>query len=239
MSGRFAEADRALADWDFTPTSAMDLDIYAGHLFVVRREQGRMEEMHPLVLAAVARRPGVMALRAYLAYCLAEIGDSDGARTELDEIATDGFSRLTRDITFTTSLAALAQTCGIIGATEHAEPMYELLLPHEGHLAVAATADVCVGSIDRHLGILAATHGRWDTAEAHYLAALQLEERVASPPFLARTRMWYAKMLLGRGGAEDRVTAQEQLRLSLQTASELGMSAVASEVRSLLATVSV
>jgi len=51
---------------------------------------------------------------------------------------------------------------------------------------------------DRYLGQLAATLGRWDGAESHYGAALDVETGFRSPPLLTRTNYWYGRMLMER-----------------------------------------
>ena len=236
LAGRFADADEELMKWTLQPGDALSLDVYAGMLFVLRREQGRAQEMVPLVYAATARWPDRLALRAYLAIALAETGDRDGARRELDIVADEGFAKLTRDITFTSALCAASQACGMVGATEYARQMYDLLREHSGHLALVPTADICVGSIDRHLGILATMLREFDTADAHFRAAIDLETRIPSPPFVARTQVWHAKMHLARGDAR---AAEPLLESALQTAVELGMAAIVSEAKTLLAGVSV
>jgi len=239
MAGRFADADSILSEWTFQPGDALSLDVYAGILFVLRREQGRVQEMIALVQAATTRWPDRLALRAYLSIALAELGERETARRELDAVATDDFSWLTRDITFTTAVAAAAQTAAIVGATEYAQAMYDVLAGHAGHLAVVPTADICVGSVDRHLAILATMLGDFDGAESHFASALELEGRIPSPPFLARTQFWYAKLCLARNAGGDRARAEELLRASTTTAGGLGMANLASETRSLLASVSV
>ena len=62
------------------------------------------------------------------------------------------------------------------------------------------------GSVSRHLGLLAWTLGRADDAEAHFEAALAMNERMGAEPWLARTRAEYARMLAARG---DHARARE------------------------------
>ena len=57
-----------------------------------------------------------------------------------------------------------------------------------------AGTGVNLGTVDRHLGMLAAVLGRDDEAEAHYAAALQLEERLGAPSLVARTREWLGRL---------------------------------------------
>jgi tetratricopeptide (TPR) repeat protein len=84
--------------------------------------------------------------------------------------------------------------------------------------------------------MLATCLDRFDEAERHYQAALEMEDRIASPPLLARTRYWYARMLLERQAPGDRERAVELLVLALETADALGMRALAAEIKDLAAT---
>ena len=60
-----------------------------------------------------------------------------------------------------------------------------------------------------------------DQAERHFEAALALEKRLASPPNLARTRYWFARML--HGGEDPRYIA----RKAVNYMKSIGIAAVA------------
>jgi hypothetical protein len=81
------------------------------------------------------------------------------------------------------------------------------------------------------LGMLTATLERWDEAEGYFEAALALEERMESPPLMARTRYWYARMLLSRNRPGDLERGIDLLARARDSADELGMALLASQVR--------
>jgi len=75
---------------------------------------------------------------------------------------------------------------------------------------------------------------RFEEAEPHFTAALELEERVNAPPLATRTRYWYARMLLARNAPGDRERARELLEACLGTAERLGMAKLAEQARELI-----
>jgi hypothetical protein len=93
---------------------------------------------------------------------------------------------------------------------------------------------MCVGVVDRFLGMLAATLGRLDRAAGHFEAALGLEERMKARPLAARTRLSYARTLLERNGPADHDRASRLLHDALATAEELGMAPLVADCRALL-----
>ena len=59
---------------------------------------------------------------------------------------------------------------------------------------------MCYGAASRYLGMLAATLGEFDKAEAHFEHALEMNERMGARPWLAHTKAEYALLLRRRGG---------------------------------------
>ena len=54
----------------------------------------------------------------------------------------------------------------------------------------------CYGAADRYLGMLAATLGEWERAEAHFERAMELNRRMGARTWLAHTAYEYGRMLL-------------------------------------------
>jgi hypothetical protein len=82
------------------------------------------------------------------------------------------------------------------------------------------------GSVAHYLGLLATTLARFDEAEGHFTAASATHAHLGAPPWLARTRLEWARMLVGRGGCGDAERARELLTQALATARELGLAGV-------------
>ena len=81
----------------------------------------------------------------------------------------------------------------------------------------------CDGSFDRVLGRLAGLIGRWDDADAHFATGRALEERLQSPPLVARTDVHHAEMLVRAGRTGDRARADQLLAGAHSTAARLDM----------------
>jgi uncharacterized protein HemY len=65
--------------------------------------------------------------------------------------------------------------------------------------------------------------GDHERADEHFAAATELEEAAGLAPSLALTRLWWARSLLARGGAEREARARELLEAAAQLCREHGM----------------
>jgi class 3 adenylate cyclase/DNA-binding CsgD family transcriptional regulator/tetratricopeptide (TPR) repeat protein len=185
-------ADRALT-LDANDESSFGAGVHGVQMFAIRRAQGRLEEVAPVVrlLAASSDPPPVW--RPGLAALFAELGMLDEARALFGELAPDAFAGVARDALWPASLTFLAETCLALGDEERAGILSaELLRFRDRNLTAAFT--MCFGPADRLLAGLAELCGRPDVADAHFRAALALAERSGSP-------LWTAEVLFDRAAA--------------------------------------
>jgi hypothetical protein len=82
-------------------------------------------------------------------------------------------------------------------------------------------ASTCAGSASRHLGLLADLLGKRKQAVAHFEAALAMNERMRARPWVARTQVEFARVLLQTTSGRER--AGELLDAGLAEARQLGM----------------
>jgi hypothetical protein len=138
-------------------------------------------------------------------------GRTDEAREALAKLGPAGFGAVVKDMNFYAGAGEFTVAVGILGDAEAAREAHHVLRPYAGRLFVIARAAVCWGPADSFLGRLAATAGMWDEADAHFEAALAACDRVGARAMAARTRWWYAEMLIarGRGGDTERATGLE------------------------------
>ena len=80
--------------------------------------------------------------------------------------------------------------------------MYTLLLPY-AKLYAEAPLEGTFGAVARGLGVAATTLGRFDDAEDHFEAALEIELRMGGRPWHAHAQHGLAAMLLTRAEAGD------------------------------------
>lgn len=213
LDGRLSEveplAEALLARVNDDPTA---FSLYIGQLGWLRRDQGRLAEMRPWVLNAVDANPNVVGFRAGLALIHAELGELEPAAQLLDGVAADGFSGLSRDVSWTLCLASFAEVAAVLGDEPRAQALTELLLPRAGHIIVAAKGMACLGAADRFLGMLAGACGDWASAESWYGSALRVETSAGFTTLAARTRIAYARTLLQRNDPGDRDRATDLAR---------------------------
>jgi hypothetical protein len=133
----------------------------------------------------------------------------------------------------------LAEVCGALADGARAESLYRLLEPYAGRNVVVGRAATCNGAAARLLGILAAAMYSWETAERHFISALEMHERMGARPWVARTQLAYADMLLARRRRGDRARARELLGEAVLISDVLGMPVVAARARELTSAVAV
>jgi predicted ATPase/class 3 adenylate cyclase len=229
MQGRFADSER-LAQEALAIGQRLQTENAAGifglQMFTLRREQGRLKELEPVVRYFVQQHSVAGAWRPGLALIYSELGRTEEARAEFEHLAQHDFADLPRDGLWMGCMAYLVDVCTFLGDRVRAAILYQLLLPYAGRNVVVGNTAVCYGALSRYLGALAATLGRWDEAEQHFEDALAMNARMDARPWLAHTQYHYATMLLTRDQAGDAEKARELLKAALLTARELGMRAL-------------
>ena len=106
---------------------------------------------------------------------------------------------------------------------DRAERLHELLLPYRNLAMVVPTTTLCCGANARYLGMLAATLGEFDRAEAHFEHALDMNARIGARPWLAHTKAEYALLLRQRGGKGVSERAEVLANEAWEIAAELDM----------------
>jgi DNA-binding CsgD family transcriptional regulator len=114
-----------------------------------------------------------------------------------------------------------------LGDLDTVRDCYRRTAGYAGRFANSTT--VSHGAIDRILGEFAAGLGEMPAAEEHLAAAVQMEERLGSPPFLAQARIAYARVVSKRDDRAARRLGEQ----ALVTARRLGMPALATEATAL------
>jgi DNA-binding CsgD family transcriptional regulator/tetratricopeptide (TPR) repeat protein len=233
FEGRFEEAERLARNTLQIGDRMPGLDaagVYGVQMFTLRREQGRLHEVGPVVQHFVKTNAQANVWRPGLALIYAELGQLEAARHEFDMLAADGFCTLVRDGVWVASIAYLAQVAHALQNAARSEVLYRLLRPYSGRNLLAGTSIACLGAADALLGMLCATMQRWGDAERHFVAALEMNERQGARPALAHTRHHYAAMLLRRDDAGDHQLAASLLGSAESDAAALGMRALAGRI---------
>jgi DNA-binding SARP family transcriptional activator len=225
LEGRFEEAERLIGETRSIGERALRwtaVVVYGLQLYLLRREQGRLDEIEELVRRSVSEYPTYPIWRCVLANMLAERGLGAEARAEMEALAADGFSGIPFDEEWEVSLCFLAETAARLGDTEQASRLYELLRPYAERVAISYP-EISLGPVSRFLGILAATTGDYGEAARLFEDALAMNVRIGARPWLAHTQDDYAHMLLRRGEPGDAEKARGLLESARAAYRELGM----------------
>jgi tetratricopeptide (TPR) repeat protein len=195
--------------------------IFGMQMFLLRREQGRLHEVAPLVEMFVQEHSSP-SWKPGLALMYTELGLPDKARAIFNDLAANEFADIPQDGVWAASITFLAEVCASLGDSRRAEVLYRLLSPYAGY-AVVASEWACFGAGSRFLGQLAATMGQWQAAEKHFEEALEMNTRMGARPWLAHSQYQYASMLLARSAAGDIERARRLLDEADTISRQLGM----------------
>ncbi len=170
-------------------------------LYLLRREQGRLQEVEDLVRRSVEDYSTYAIWRCVLTQTAAGLAHKREARELLTALAADDFAALPFDEEWLVEMGLLAEAATALGERERAAELYERLVPYADHVAVCY-AEISTGCVARPLGLLATIMERWDDAERHFEQALEVNERTRARPWVARTKHAYGQMLSASGDSQ-------------------------------------
>jgi DNA-binding SARP family transcriptional activator len=158
------------------------LSTWASALLMLRRRQGRLQEL-TAVVERLVKSAGMRKMGWQSAYglILSETGDKDAART----IYTEQLAAYADALPpyWLTNIAMLSELCASLNDAEGARAMYAELVPY-AHRNVVVPYACCWGPVERYLALLAATYGDDDLRRRHARGALT-RTRAMNAPLLA------------------------------------------------------
>jgi DNA-binding winged helix-turn-helix (wHTH) protein/tetratricopeptide (TPR) repeat protein len=177
-------------------------------LFVLRREQGRLREIEPVVRALSEQFPELAPWRCGLATIACEMDHLDEARAILEHfVDTKALRRLRDDSNRPMSLAALAGVCAAVEDRPRAGVLYEALLPLDGAAITVGHGVAWYAPASQCLGMLAAVRGELDRAVAHLEQAVATTARMDAKALLMSAQMELGRALVKRGKPGDKKRA--------------------------------
>ncbi len=226
LEGRFDDAERSIARAVAESRRARTADVEIQsviQLYYLQLERGNLDGMEGPVQSMVARFPAATAWRAGLAQLYFASGRSDPARRILSEIAARGFERIPRDAGWMITVVQLAELCEGLDEAEHARGLQDEIEPFAGLNVVVGDSMLFYGSVQHHLGLLAAAQRDWERADSHLRAGLARHEALGARAWLAHSEAARARMLRRRAASGDRILAEQCHRRGLELARSLGM----------------
>lgn len=198
---------------------------FGAQMFHLYRELGRLHELEPVLRHFNAENDRSVWL-AGLAVLNAELGNLEAARPCFNRVFAAGIDALPRDAVYLTNLVHLAETCVALDNRERAQELYAALLPYSGQMATHPTA-VCLGPVDRLLGMLLRLLDRYQDAHDYFKHALGLCNAAQSRPWTAHTKYSYALFLRDSG---DDARAEPMMGDARDIAQALGMAGLLAKI---------
>jgi DNA-binding CsgD family transcriptional regulator/tetratricopeptide (TPR) repeat protein len=232
MRGVFDEAEKLILEAmrTYPPNQGNFSDPQSMLIFTLRREQGRLRELGPMVEMFVRSNAAATTWRPGLALLYVELGNLEAARAVFADMAVDNFESIPRDGRFAACLIYLAEVCVALGDATRASALYRLLLPWKRRNIVMGGGTGFWGSSDRFLGLLTTVQGHWVEAERHFAEALAMNGRADALVQLAHTHHDFAAMLLARDWPGDAANALAQLQEADERAAGLGLTMLSAKV---------
>jgi DNA-binding CsgD family transcriptional regulator/tetratricopeptide (TPR) repeat protein len=232
--GRLDEAEAAALrshEWSRLLTGRDASGVYGIQMFSIRREQGRLAELAPVVRLLAGESRGEGPWVPGLVSLFVELGMEAEAQRELARVVGEGLDAYRVSI-WLGSLTYLTDACAALGDEATAALVYPELERFGGGTVMVGHLVGYYGAADRYLGMLATTLGEWDRAEAHFEIAMELNRRMGAVTWLAHTAYEYARLMLVRGNGE-RDRAGALLGEAASLAERIGMPALLGRIRAL------
>jgi class 3 adenylate cyclase/tetratricopeptide (TPR) repeat protein len=183
--------------------------MWGAQLIVVNHQRGTIGELIPLIEKLAAEAQSISGvINATLTRAYADTDRTVEARDLLETFRAAGFD-LPFDQTWLTGMVCYAEAAISVGEPEYAEPLLDRLAPWAEQLAGTGASNS--GPVCTYLGGLATVLGRYDDADKYFAQSASMSDRMAAKFFLARTNLWWGKMLAERQGVGDTERARELL----------------------------
>jgi tetratricopeptide (TPR) repeat protein len=195
MSGRLDEAERFAAEAASIGqrASSENAAVLSGGLqWFVLRERGDYRQAEELLGTAFDYMAD-LGIQAWVTVALAraEAGRLAEARALLDRGVAGEVAAAPLDSEWLPVIAQLTEAAAVLNGHPLAGQLYELLAPHRSRFTVEGIGCAYHGSVERHLGVLAALLDRRQSAAGHFEAALAANRRLGAPLLVAHTlRDW-------------------------------------------------
>ena len=191
--------------------------IYGIQLSFVIRAQGRGQEIIAMIEQRANASPGVVGLRAGLAWTLCWLDRRRDAAVILKQAASDRFGHILPASDELAALVLYADAAVQTGDVDASSILYERIEPFADQLDWnGATA---WGHARMYLGLLAAVLGKHDQADRHLGFACEFQEANGMLLSAARAHLGWAEALAARG---DAARAREHAARALELSREHG-----------------
>jgi tetratricopeptide (TPR) repeat protein len=224
------DAARRAFDYGERAGDAAAVVYFKSQTMCVHWLRGTMRELGDRIRGDVPRSPNAVASLALIFGESGRLGDVDRL---LDRETAAGFSNLTRDPAYVSSLSMFAEGAVLSGHREAAAQLHQLLLPFADQVGFDGVTTV--GALEHYLGALAIVLGHLDEAVERLDRTAAFHERIHAPFFEARSRLQLAHALVARDCGDDPSQARHALSRAVLLSQRHGFALVAERARALSA----
>ncbi|SDY98965.1 hypothetical protein SAMN05421504_108153 [Amycolatopsis xylanica] len=225
-TGRLDEAERLAyecAEYGKAAGNADEVGWLGAQLAAIRWYQGRIAELAG-PLTELANSPKLSetdnGFLPTLAVAAATAGDLRTARGALARFRGDDFAAQPRSSSWLIGMNGVAEAAFLLGDSEIAARVYELLAPYAWLPVMGGRAIVCVGSAHQALGVAAVTFGDTGRAIGHFRAALDQNAALGHWPASVLSRFRLGRALMAKGEVAE---ARTELAVAAHEAEAFGM----------------
>ena len=193
---------------------------YAFQVFSIKKAQGELDEIRALAEQILARDDGTKFWLPGQILLHCELGQHSQAHDALQRLGD--FRKLPSDDLYVISLIYLAESCVMLRSRQRSAELYELLMPFRS-LNATLPGTLMLGAVSSYLALLATATRRFAEAGALYEESLAMNASMGARPFLARSMVDYARMLLREEDPEMNTRAGQLIASARPIADELNL----------------
>ncbi len=208
--------------------------IYGAQLANIRAQQGRIEELAPLIVDVAKQNPNVPAYQATLAGIRADSGHHDEASALLRRAAVDGFRSVPVDFVWLDTLCVYARAATVLEDGAVAGQLVALLDPYHRQIPFQGVNGALPVSCS--LGRLLSVIGDYSGAERHLTDALETSRRGRMAFAEAEVKLAWGRTLLRKGDRSNAARARTLLLEAQGMATAGGYGAIERSCAAALAT---
>ncbi len=233
MAADLERAER-LAGASIAITSEFQSDtalfVHASQLGTLRWEQGRFDELEPMIAALAQQYPWITATRSTLALMYADAGRLQDAKVIFERLAAGDFAEVRRNPAWIVAVWCLALPCYLERDAARAETLYDMLAPYADRDIVMGGMVVSMGSTKLPLGLLQAAMGNHDEGARLLREAVDRNAATGNECMRVFALRELAAVLLDAG---ERDAAMPHLDEALELIDAFGLRGLETRARSL------
>lgn len=193
---------------------------FGGLLYLIRRHQGRLDEIADFFVDIARENPSIPTLRAAVPLLLSEVGHTDDARRLLRAEAGSDFD-FPYNALWLTGMSNFLDAAANTHERSAARILVDRVSPFATQV-VSPNAVLVQGAIARPLARCATLLGDHDQAEEWFTIAQDIHARLRAPFWTALGQLDHAELCLARRVDRDAERARELAATAAATAAEHG-----------------